>query len=364
MVLDREDRLADEAQSAIGAVKQRDMGLLDAVRQGLGIDRKSMIHGYDLDLSGGEILYRMVGAVVALMHLFRFCTKRETQHLVAKANAEDRQAAVDQFVDDRDRIFAGRGRIARAVGQEHAIRRHRYDVLGTGGCRNDRDLAIEAGEQAQNVALHTVVDADNMVFCILRLEVRAFLIPDPWLFGPLRRLAGRGNLCEVETFQSAPGLGFRLQCVDVEDAVRVMGDDSVGSAVLADPCGERAGIDATKADYAAGLQPGIEILDRAIVGRLGDIGLEDHTDGAVAGGGCQILDIVVVGTDIADMGEGEGDDLSEIGRIGEDFLIAGERGVETHFRLHLAGCAYAGALDHSAIGENEQGGRFCGCPGS
>jgi hypothetical protein len=43
------------------------------------------------------------------------------------------------------------------------------------------------------------------------------------------------------------------------------------------------------------------------------------------------LDILVIGADIADMRKGEGDDLPGIGRVGQDFLIAGDRGVEADF---------------------------------
>jgi hypothetical protein len=49
---------------------------------------------------------------------------------------------------------------------------------------------------------------------------------------------------------------------------------------------------------------------------------------SAARGGVVALDVLVVGADIADMREGEGDDLPGIGRVGQDFLIAGHRGVE------------------------------------
>ncbi|MNY58965.1 hypothetical protein D3C86_1953630 [compost metagenome] len=67
------------------------------------------------------------------------------------------------------------------------------------------------------------------------------------------------------------------------------------------------------------------------------------------------------------MRKGEGDDLAEIGRVRQDFLVAGKRRVEADFRLHLAGCADALAFDDGAIGKNEQSGGFfsgpCGCRG-
>ena len=41
------------------------------------------------------------------------------------------------------------------------------------------------------------------------------------------------------------------------------------------------------------------------------------------------FDVFDVGADIADMGKGERDNLARIGRVGQDFLIAGNRRVET-----------------------------------
>jgi hypothetical protein len=41
----------------------------------------------------------------------------------------------------------------------------------------------------------------------------------------------------------------------------------------------------------------------AVVGRLGDVGLEDHADRADMGCGGQVLDVLVIGADVADMGK-------------------------------------------------------------
>jgi hypothetical protein len=62
------------------------------------------------------------------------------------------------------------------------------------------------------------------------------------------------------------------------------------------------------------------------------------------------LDVVLVGADIADMGEGEGDDLSGIGGIGENFLVAGHGGVEAHLAHGMAAGAEACAFEHGSIG--------------
>ena len=71
-------------------------------------------------------------------------------------------------------------------------------------------------------------------------------------------------------------------------------------------------------------QPGVQMLRRPPVGRLGDVLLHHQAARRDRGG----LDVLAVGADIADMREGEGDDLSGVGRVGQRLLIAGHAGVE------------------------------------
>ena len=69
--------------------------------------------------------------------------------------------------------------------------------------------------------------------------------------------------------------------------------------------------------------------------------------------GVDRLDVLGVGADIADMREGEGDDLAGIGGIGHDLLIAGHRGVEADLADRCARGADAPAPEHRAVGENQ-----------
>ena len=71
------------------------MSLLNAVGQRLRVDREAVVHRGDLDLAGGQVLDRVVGAVVALMHLHGLAAEGEAEHLVAEADAEGRHAGVD-----------------------------------------------------------------------------------------------------------------------------------------------------------------------------------------------------------------------------------------------------------------------------
>jgi hypothetical protein len=57
-------------------------------RQRIGIHRKAMVLAGDQDLSGLQILDRVVGAVVAELHLHRPGAGRQRQQLVAQADTE------------------------------------------------------------------------------------------------------------------------------------------------------------------------------------------------------------------------------------------------------------------------------------
>src|SRR6185312_13116108 len=59
VVLDRKDRFAFNAQSAIRSVEKRDVRFDDALRQTVAIDGEAVVHRDDLDLVRREVLHRM-----------------------------------------------------------------------------------------------------------------------------------------------------------------------------------------------------------------------------------------------------------------------------------------------------------------
>ena len=65
------------------------------------------------------------------------------------------------------------------------------------------------------------------------------------------------------------------------------------------------------------------------------------------------FDVFLVRTHNADMGEGEGDDLPRIGRIGQDLLIAGHRGVEADLAHRIGGRPEGMAFESRAVGQHQ-----------
>src|SRR3954470_16090042 len=130
MVLHREHRPALELDAAVGAVEQRDMGLRGAFGQGRLIHREAVVHRCDLHLAGGLVLYRMIGAMMTLMHLFGLGADSQAEHLVTQANSKGRRAGADHFLNHRHGVLAGLRGIARAVGEDHAVGLHRQNIFG------------------------------------------------------------------------------------------------------------------------------------------------------------------------------------------------------------------------------------------
>ncbi len=104
----------------------------------------------------------MVRAAVALVHLDRPRPSRDGEQLVAEADAENRQVEPEQFADHRHRIFTRRRRIAGAVGQEHAVRLMRHDILDAGGGGQHRHPRPGAHEVAEDIVLRPVIHRDDM----------------------------------------------------------------------------------------------------------------------------------------------------------------------------------------------------------
>ena len=65
------------------------------------------------------------------------------------------------------------------------------------------------------------------------------------------------------------------------------------------------------------------------------------------------LGVLAVGADVADVGEGEGDDLAGVGGIGQDLLVAGHGRVEADLAHGRAGGAEPLPGDHRAVGQHQ-----------
>ena len=136
-----------------------------------------------------------------------------------------------------------------------------------------------------------------------------------------------------------------------------MGNGSIRHTVFANERRQGARIDAAKTDDSAILEPRVKITLGPVIGRAGHRRMDDDTPHPGARREIACLDILVIGADVADVGKGKGNDLPRIGRIGEDFLIAGHRRIETDFANGRACRAEPSPFEHHAIGQYEKRGR-------
>ncbi len=139
-----------------------------------------------------------------------------------------------------------------------------------------------------------------------------------------------------------------------------MGDDAVRHAVLADGAGEGAGVDPGQAHHPAPFQPAVEASHGAAlgppVGRRCRSVAEDRPARSGLGAGAELLDVFDIDPHVADVGEGEGDDLAHVGGVGQDLLVAAHGGVEAHLADRIADRAHALALEDGPIREHQDAG--------
>ena len=196
--------------------------------------------------------------------------------------------------------------------------------------------------------LGPVIDGDDVAAG--RLEGAVALAQRPFGLVPAIGLAAGDLNGEVHALEPRPGRRLGPHGREVEAAVGRVDQDPLRRAQLADAAGERAGVDAADARKAHGREPGVEMLEGAEVGRIGDVGPQDEA----ARRGRDGLHVLLVGADVADMREGEGDDLGGVGGVGQNLLIARHRGVEADLSDRRALRTQAPTPIESAVGEDQR----------
>jgi hypothetical protein len=97
VALKTESRLVGAGQALQGAVEQRDVGGTQVGRQGFLVYRKTVVLAGDADAARVEVFDRVIGAMVAKLHLESFGPRSQGHDLVAQANAKGGRAGIDQL---------------------------------------------------------------------------------------------------------------------------------------------------------------------------------------------------------------------------------------------------------------------------
>ena len=184
------------------------MAHFDAGRQTFLDDFEAVVLAGDFDPAGFQVLHWMIGAAMAEVHLPGLGPERQSKDLVAQADAENRQARLQQFMQGGHRIDARGSRVARPVGEEYSIRRVGENLFGGGARRHHGDGTVQRGETAQNIPFGPKVDGHHLVQRGIDAAVAFTQGPAGFLPGIGLAAAHLGG--QVHPFQAGPAFGFGL----------------------------------------------------------------------------------------------------------------------------------------------------------
>src|SRR6187549_1823101 len=301
---------------------------LERRRQIAFVDRKAMILAGDEDTAGLEILHRMIRAMVAELHLHGARATREAEQLVTETDAEGRQVRDDQCTDRFDGVVARLG-IARSIREEHTIGLEREYFFGGGLRGHHRHAAAAVGEHPQDVAFHAVVEGDY-VQPLVRTHHRAVFRLPQRTFIPLVLALGGHHLREVHALQARKFLGS----ADRGSGVYFFaGHDATGlRTLLAQDAREFARVDAGDGDDLVPREEFAQVFARPpVAGERRQV-----SNYQARGIGRWRLEIFGRRARVADVWIGQRHDLTRVRRIGKNFLITGQRGIENDFATSVA----------------------------
>jgi hypothetical protein len=144
MVLDGENRgfsVSDAFYGAVIEVKVRDLKCLRTWdTAGIAPDGESVVLGGDKHLPCREITNRVVSSPMSIGELYRVASERESQQLMAEADAENGKRPIGEFADRVDRI-PHRCRIPWSIREEQPVGGELAHSGGRRRGRNDGDAA-------------------------------------------------------------------------------------------------------------------------------------------------------------------------------------------------------------------------------
>ena len=328
-----------ELQTLDDLVVQADVTYLrDAVRRLVPLPRRRshsepVIMCGDLDLAGREVHHRLVDAAMPVAQLERAEAQCSAEQLIAKADAEIRDAGGKDRLQEFD-LLVSCGRIAWAIGEEHPIRFPRLNVAERDRRRNHMNLKTTLGHPHRCHGLDAEIDCHHP-------EQWFTLRPhDIWLrradlVGEMR--ADHRRL-RHDPFQQSRRAGFRT------------GQAHSHGASLPDVTGQSSGIDLADADNALSAQLMIKISARTPIGG-NPSGIAYHITGDPDFAGLAILVIPARVADVRCRGD---DHLPVVARVGQSLLVARHAGRKDCLTKSLADGAEGPPVKSAAVLEHQK----------
>jgi len=314
----------------------------------IGIHRVAVVLRADGDLARGQILARLVASVMAEFEFPGLAPQRQTEDLVAQTDAK-KGLEGRQLADHIAHPLHGLG-IPGAVGEKDAI-----GLQGQGLCRggrrgNDRHLETLLDQQAQDSSLDPEIVGHQATLSLGTLGTRHLpLHARPAALGP--EVGSARNLGdEVAAIESGgasrlghQGLGLLQRGIGAEHP-------DLGPRI-ANAAHQRPGIDARNPRH---VRLGEESIDAALGAPVAGL-IEQFANHEAREKGAGRLLVLGVDPHVADLGIGHGHDLTRVGGVGDDLLVARHARIEDHLaRAHAYGPEGLTPVD-GAVGQRERG---------
>ena len=287
---------------------------------------------------------------MAELELEGLAAERLAEELVAEADAEDGNAGVHERLHLAHDVVE-RGGVAGAVAQEDAGGLVLERVGGAGGCGDDLHFETGLPQVARDVVFHPEVERDDgnvrrreRLAEVARVHLRSaphhielcalLVVRVPREGGLVRDFLDVVHADEDELFRALHRLGLGHARLSREKAVQ--------RAAHAELLGERACINALDAGNTVLLKV---VAERPIRAPVAD-DRRQLADDEARGVRPPRLDVLRVHAVVADERVGHRHDLALVGRVGENLLIPGHRGVETHLATGRRLRAKTRAVEH------------------
>ena len=286
---------------------------------------------------------------MAELELERLGTAGLSQQLVAETDAEHGNRSHE--IAHRRHAVVEHLRIAGAIGEKHPVRLVGEHLCRRGSARQHGDPAAGADQMPRDIPLHAVVEGDNMFFAAAERRWRHHA-PFPrlhqWLGRLVERLRPLGRMLrhhladEIAPDQARSGAGHLHKFGGVE---HFAGEHPCHRPADPQPPHQRPGIDAGNADDSGS---GEVVAKGASGGEItGDPArLAHHEAGHLQPAALHVGGVHAV---VADLRRRHRQDLAPVAGVGEDFLVAGHRGIETDLPRHGADAAERIAHVHRAV---------------
>lgn len=168
-------------------------------RQCIGIHRKTVVLTRDVDTLRFNVFHRVIGAVMAELHLEGLRTDGEPHDLMTEADAEKRQLGRDGLVRHLNGVCARR-RIAGTVRKEDAVGLMLHRFFKGRLSRHDRHTDAAIRKEAQDIGLDAEVIGNDVIRenrCAAEPGRLALARRLPAAVRPVIDMIGRNGLCQI-----------------------------------------------------------------------------------------------------------------------------------------------------------------------